>query len=597
MPAAHVSQSVLEAELARIVREGQLLPSYQPVVDLFHGSVYGFESLIRGPDQSLLSAPAKLFNTARRQGRQVALELACMQLALSGFAQSQVPGKLFINLSISTLLDCWQRWSDSLPKELLGDSGLAPENVVIELTEHDAAGSDLDRLLRVRASLHEHGMGLAFDDYGTGNTNLHMWVELRPDLVKVDQYFFQRISNSAARQQLMRSIMSIAQSLNTPIVAEGIETASDLATVRDLGIRYAQGWYIGSAETQPQSELSEPVQALLRLNRSRRTVEDITVGKLLLEAPAANRDTHTNDDIYKLFLDFPDLHAVAVVDRNMQPVGLINRPSFSEKYAMRYTRELFGRNPCTTFMATQPLMLDVDTAIDRLAPVLASEDQRYLHDGFILTREGRYAGLGTGQSLVRAVTELRLETARYANPLTALPGNIPINRQAQTLLAGAERFVVCYGDLDQFKSFNDMYGYWRGDAMIQLCAEVIKRHCHAQNDFLGHVGGDDFVMLFSSEDWRCRLDALIAEFNRRAVELYDEVDRKQGGIELQDRYGVPRFFPFVTLGVGALVVHPEQCRGDQPQDLATAVAEIKRRVKHERASLLVDDYVSLAKAR
>jgi GGDEF domain-containing protein len=142
-----------------------------------------------------------------------------------------------------------------------------------------------------------------------------------------------------------------------------------------------------------------------------------------------------------------------------------------------------------------------------------------------------------------------------------------------------------------------MYGYWRGDAMIQLCAEVIKQYCHAQHDFLGHVGGDDFVMLFRSEDWRCRLSALIAEFNRRAIELYDEVDRKQGGIELEDRYGVSRFFPFVTLGVGAMVVQPEQCRGDQPQDLATAVAEMKRRVKNERASLLVENYVSLAKAK
>jgi EAL domain-containing protein (putative c-di-GMP-specific phosphodiesterase class I) len=429
MPAAHASQLVLEAELARIVREGQLLPHYQPVVDLFHGSVYGFESLIRGPEKSQLRMPSQLFATARKHGKQIMLEHACMQAALSSFAHRQAPGRLFINLSIGALLDCWQRWGNDLPYALLGGSGLAPERIIIELTEHEAVGSELDRLLRARACLREHGMGLAFDDYGTGNTNLHMWVELQPDLVKVDQYFFQHISNSAARQQLMRSIMSIAQSLSTPIVAEGIETASDLAAVRDLGIRYAQGWYMGAAEPQPQVELPEPVQALLRLNRSRRTVvEDVTVGKLLLEAPAANRDTHTNDDIYKMFLDFPDLHAVAVVDRNMQPLGLINRPSFSEKYAMRYTRELFGRNPCTTFMSTQPLLLDVDTAIDRLAPVLASEDQRYLHDGFILTRDGRYAGLGTGQSLVRAVSELRLEAARYANPLTALPGNIPINR-------------------------------------------------------------------------------------------------------------------------------------------------------------------------
>ncbi|HEY0295568.1 MAG TPA: EAL domain-containing protein [Bordetella sp.] len=598
MPEIHATPSALAAELARIVREDQLSAHYQLVADLFHGSIHGYESLTRGPQDSPLHMPSALFDTARRQGQQVALELACLRASLQGFVKSGARGKLFLNLSINAVLACWHRWGADLPRHLLDDSGLPPENLIIELTEHDAAGDDMDSLLRARARLREHGIGLALDDYGTGNTNLQLWVELQPDLIKVDRYFFQRISNSASRQQLMRALMSVAQSLGTPILAEGIETAADLATVRDLGIRYAQGWHLGLVENQPQPELPEPVQALLSLDRSRRALaEGGSVETLLIEAPAAHRNHHTNDDIYKLFLDFPDLHAVAVVDQAQRPVGLINRHAFSEKYAMRYTRELFGRNPCTVFMTTQPVLLDVGTAIDRLAPVLASEDQRYLRDGFILTKAGRYAGLGTGESLVRAVTELRLETARYANPLTSLPGNIPISRQVQLLMAGSERFIVCYGDLDHFKSFNDMHGYWRGDAMIQLCAEVIKQHCQAQQNFVGHVGGDDFVMLMRSGDWRGRLERLIGEFNRRAVELYDENDRNQGGIELQDRYGVPRFFPFVTLGVAAMVVHPEQCRNALPQDIATAIAELKRRVKKERASLLVDDYVAAGSPR
>jgi GGDEF domain-containing protein len=200
-------------------------------------------------------------------------------------------------------------------------------------------------------------------------------------------------------------------------------------------------------------------------------------------------------------------------------------------------------------------------------------------------------GASWGEALVRAVTEIRLESARYANPLTALPGNIPTNRQVTQLLDGEERFIACYGDLDHFKSYNDMYGYWRGDDMIQLCAEVINRHCNSRRDFVGHVGGDDFVMLLRSPDWRDRLEHLIAEFNERAVGLYDEDGRRHGGIEVMDRYGVPRFFPFVTLSVSALVVHPARCGEDaRPQDIAAAVAALKRRVKQERGSLLVDDY-------
>lgn len=588
----------LATEFERIVRDGQLQPHYQLIADLFHGSILGYESLIRGPGNSPLHMPAALFGTARKLGRLVELELACARASLRGFVQSGVHGKLLLNLSINTMLTCWRRWGAGLARHLLEDSGMPPDALIIELTEEDSAGNDMDSLLQARLCLREHGVGLALDDYGTGNANLQLWVNLQPDLVKIDRHFLHGISSSVSGQQLMRALMSVAQALGTPLLAEGIETAADLATVRDLGMRYAQGWQLGLVEPQPQIELPEPVLALLRVDRSRRVLaESGTVETLLIEAVSVQPEHHTNDDIDRMFQDFPELHSVAVLDQDRRPVGLINRHTFSEKYAMRYTRDLFGRDPCTTFMSSRPVMLDAGTPIDRLAPVLASEDQRYLRDGFIITREGRYAGLGTGESLVRAVTELRLETARYANPLTALPGNIPIKRQMQQLMSGSECFIACYGDLNHFKSFNDMYGYWRGDEVIQLCAEIIKRHCDVQQDFVGHVGGDDFVMLMRSDDWRARLERLIAEFNQRAIDLYDEHDRGQGGIELQDRYGVPRFFPFVTLGAAALVVQPRQCEGAEPQDVAAAVAELKRRVKNERASLLVDDYAPAANAR
>ena len=85
--------------------------------------------------------------------------------------------------------------------------------------------------------------------------------------------------------------------------------------------------------------------------------------------------------------------------------------------------------------------------------------------------------------------------ARYANPLTSLPGNIPISQHIAALIESGEPFATCYCDLNNFKPFNDVYGYWRGDDMIRLCADIIRRNSDPQRDFVGHVGGDDFVML------------------------------------------------------------------------------------------------------
>ena len=579
--------------LAGILRERLLRPRFQPVIDLSHSRIYGHESLIRGPVDTTLHFPDALFAEARRQGLHPQLELASFRAGAQGFDQNPAAGKLFLNLSGSALIHYWTRGGDEMPLRLLKDCTLAPSNIIVELTEQDPLSEHMSTLGSAFACLREYGMRIALDDYGVGNSNLQLWAEMQPDLVKIDRYFFNGIGHDDRKQNMVRAILKVAQYLGTAIVAEGIETAEDLAVVRDLEIRYAQGWLLGRPDESLLTELTPPLRDSLRVRApaplSQRSAGG-TAASLRVEAPAALLNKHTNDDVHRLFIEHKSLHAVAVVDGDNRPVGIINRRDFSEHYAQRYTRELFGRDACSTFMNGEPVLVDLDVSIDQLSHVLISEDQRYLMDGLIITRDGRYDGLATGETLVRSVTEMRIEAARYANPLTSLPGNIPISRHIATLLEDAADFTICYGDLNNFKPFNDVYGYWRGDDMIMLTADVIKRHCDPLRDFVGHVGGDDFVVLLRSPDWNERIQRVIAEFNERAMDLYDDEGRRNGGIEAEDRYGVPRFFPFVTLGVGALTVTPSLCERIRPEDIASAAAHVKHKVQHGNLSLVTERY-------
>ena len=581
------------AGLAGILQERLLRPRYQPVVDLSHSRIYGHESLIRGPADTALHFPDALFAEARRQGLHPQLELASFRAGAQGFQDNDAAGKLFLNLSGSALIHYWTLWGDDMPLRLLKDCTLPPSSIIVELTEQDPLSDHMDELGSAFACLRECGMRIALDDYGVGNSNLQLWSEMQPDLVKIDRYFFEGIGQSDRKQNMVRAILKVAQHLGTAIVAEGIETAEDLAVVRELDIRYAQGWFLGRPEETLLTELTAPLRDSLRVRSpaplSQRSAGG-TAASLRVEAPAALLNQHTNDDVHRLFIEHKSMHAVAVVDGDNRPVGIINRRDFSEHYAQRYTRELFGRDACSTFMNGEPVLVDLNVSIDQLSHVLISEDQRYLMDGLIITRDGRYDGLATGETLVRSVTEMRIEAARYANPLTSLPGNIPISRHIATLLEDAADFTICYGDLNNFKPFNDVYGYWRGDDMIMLTAEVVKRHCDPLRDFVGHVGGDDFVVLFRSLDWVQRVQRIIAEFNEQAMDLYDDQGRHNGGIEAEDRYGVPRFFPFVTLGVGALTVTPSLCERIRPEDIASAAAHVKHKVKHGNLSLVIERY-------
>ena len=233
----------------------------------------------------------------------------------------------------------------------------------------------------------------------------------------------------------------------------------------------------------------------------------------------------------------------------------------------------------------EPRLVERNHKIDELLGILTSDDQRYLLEGFIVTENGRYAGLGTGDQLVRSVTETRIEAARHANPLTFLPGNVPMTQHIQRLLNSGAAFVACYADLNNFKPFNDQYGYWRGDEMIRLLARVIMSHCDTQRDFVGHVGGDDFLILFQSIDWHMRCERIVASLAAGALELFDPQAREAGGIQAEDRHGVMRFCPCTTLSIGAVVADPGHFL--KAEDVATGAAEAKHNAKKAGNGLFV----------
>ncbi|SFU25892.1 diguanylate cyclase (GGDEF) domain-containing protein [Paraburkholderia aspalathi] len=213
-----------------------------------------------------------------------------------------------------------------------------------------------------------------------------------------------------------------------------------------------------------------------------------------------------------------------------------------------------------------------------------------LADGFVFTDNGKYVGPGTGEKLVRAVTEVRIEAARYANPLTFLPGNIPISSHISRLLDNNAGFYACYVDLNHFKPFNDQYGYWQGDEVLKFAAAVLANVCDPTRDFLGHVGGDDFLILFQSDDWQERVMRAIHGFNEGAQRFYAPDDRLSGGIHGEDRRGNPTFFAFVTMAIGC--VHVESDSGltlYSSEEIASVAAVAKRRAKGDPLGFVVID--------
>lgn len=167
-----------------------------------------------------------------------------------------------------------------------------------------------------------------------------------------------------------------------------------------------------------------------------------------------------------------------------------------------------------------------------------------------------------------------------ASPLTRLPGNRAIEQVLNDKMTRGETFALCYVDLDDFKAYNDTYGYARGSDLIKLTGEIIYRakDLHADpDDFVGHIGGDDFVLIVGSESAPTVCEAIIAEFDRVIPEHYNENDRKRGYIECKDRFGVLRQFPLMTVSIAVVSDFRRQFRS--PVEIAQIATEIKDYVK------------------
>ncbi len=404
---------------AALVRVADLLAAdalsaqFQPIVAIAGGAIIGYEGLVRGPAGSAVEMPGPLFAQAAREGCSLDLELAAAATCVKAFAASGADGQLFVNFSAHAIVQLARQRERVL-------AALPASRIVIELTEQHPA-SDLPGLPAALAELRGSGIAFALDDYGTANASMSAWVRLRPDIVKIDRFFIDGIASDPRKFEAVKAMQHFALATGSRLIAEGIECAADLIVVRDLGIDCGQGFFLGRPATVPAPRTAAPAHDALRaphiavfpgvtrtatITRPNATVTD----KMRVPAPALPSHA-TNNQVLELFRRRPDLHAVAVVEGE-RPIALINRRGFMDRYALPYHREVFGKRACLQLANDTPLIVDNATTVEQLTALLANHDQRYLTEGFIITDHGRYAGLGTGESLVRAVTEVRVEAAR-----------------------------------------------------------------------------------------------------------------------------------------------------------------------------------------
>jgi len=240
---------VLSASIARVIAEGRLRPVYQPIVDLVSGRVIGFEGLIRPAPDSGFADPASMFIAADAVGRTVELDHACLQAVIAGARALPTDQLLTLNISPRTV-EAPQFAADTL-LAILARNGIAPQRVVVELTERETV-EDIGRLQANLGALQRAGVRIAADDVGAGNSGLRLLSQFRFDIVKIDLSLVQEGAERASSWAVLRSLRDLAGRWGASVIAEGLETVSQLRTVRELGMTAGQGYLLGRPTPDPQ---------------------------------------------------------------------------------------------------------------------------------------------------------------------------------------------------------------------------------------------------------------------------------------------------------------------------------------------------------
>ncbi|WP_151734771.1 GGDEF domain-containing protein ['Paenibacillus yunnanensis' Narsing Rao et al. 2020] len=315
----------------------------------------------------------------------------------------------------------------------------------------------------------------------------------------------------------------------------------------------------------------------------------LQIGEIAEQIPEISLDQKC-EVVDRIFKQNPHLHGVAVTENGV-PMALIMRIRFYQSIGTLYGYTLYMGRAVELVMDKKPLLVDYRTPITEVSKLAMNRSDEHLYDYVLVTREDKLFGAVSVRDLLLNFAEIQALAASFLNPLTGLPGNLSINeRLVKSLLQ--EQFSVLYIDLDHFKAYNDTYGFKEGDRMIQATAEILKHSALRADGFLGHIGGDDFIICLNHYRYEECCRDIIRQFEKTMQEFYHETHLAKRYVLTEARSGAVEEIPLVSISIA--VVTSRWRRYDSIEALSGESARIKKKCKGIPGSICVDDTGILA---
>jgi len=553
--------------------------AFQPIVNIKSGKIYGVEALLRNHHEAGgFYSIFNLFDEAYHDGILYQLDLLLRFKAVEKFTQIDIENiQLFYNLD-NRLIHMPDLTSGNT-SSILDKFDLDKKSVCFELSERNTL-QDPSSVTTMVNRYKQEGFDIAIDDFGTGVAGLQLLYYAESNFIKLDRFFIQNIQNDAKKRLFCTSIINMSHIMGMKVIAEGLETQEEYLTCKDIGVDLLQGYFV----QKPKTDISKIRDRYLHINElyknDRRNYSSNRVDKDKIEYIEPLKIDSTLHDLFLYFKENPINIFVPITDKLGQLYGVIyekdiKKISYSQ-YGVSLAKNDKSNNKLKKFIK-EAVNAEITWGVDKILEIYNMDTESSF--GIFITKNNKYYGFIDVNNLLSMSYNRNIEIAKDQNPLTKLPGNRQIDVFVNDALHCEEglKYHIVYFDFNDFKPFNDLYGFRQGDRAILLFSDILKKELN-KNVFIAHIGGDDFFIGFKNLDFNEAFTItqhIQNTFTEQVKSLYNENDRQKAYIETKDRYGTIR--KFKLLGVCSAIV--EISKEVSASNLDKALGVIKKEAK------------------
>ena len=533
--------------------------AFQPIIYSQTGKIYAVEALVRGIDNiEELNSIDDLFDTAFNDDFLYQLDIQLREKAIKKFSEIKINDlKLFYNLDNRIIYN--KNLSSGNTSRILEKYNLNKSNICFELSEKGTV-IEQNALSSMLQRYKQSGYSIAIDDFGIGVSGLKLLYFSEANIIKLDRFFISNIDQDSKKKLFCSSIIEMAHIMGMQVIAEGVETVKEFYTCKDIGADFIQGYLV----QKPTTEIDEikPIynNILTLINEDKRNNPNATIDEEFIEPIVA---LSVNTSLYELFVHFKETtknNFVPIVDEYDNFLGIIYETDIKKISYSQYGLSLAQNKTFSSSLIKYlkpALCVEVSWGIDKILEMYNLNSKDAL--GIFITQGNKYRGFINLNSLLTLSYKRNIEIATNQNPLTKLPGNNQIERFIEKTLKRNQKTVthIIYFDFNDFKPFNDIYGFRQGDRAILIFSELLQKR-YPKDSFIAHIGGDDFFVglkNYKFEEVFELTNKVQIEFRNSVENLYSKKDKEKGLLIARDRFNIERSFNLLSVSSAIIEIN------------------------------------------